>query len=164
MDAVALSHVHEGLRYIVHDGASFVVPPKAYQSSAWMASHGAKPLRMMAELIEPPERFAAAGVEHTILFFGSARAKSPEEHSSAMQHAKVLADDPNVSAGERISARAALARLEKTEWMTECYTGVENLARLLTKWSMGRIGSNGKVPFIVSTGGGPGLMEAANRG
>jgi hypothetical protein len=95
---------------------------KAYREPAFINSRDARPLRILAEYLEPISRFEHYGVEDTIVFFGSARFK------------------------------------EGNRW----YDAARQLALRLTQWSKAL--DSKKQRFVVCTGGGPGIMEAANRG
>ena len=87
--------------------------------------------------------------------FGSARARSPEQHAAQVAEAQAaleLADsDELVSA-----AKAQLAKLEKSRWMSEFYNKVQELSRRLTEWSMAHADSDGHQRYVIATGGGPG--------
>ena len=112
-------------------------PLKAYEDLDFLRSADARVIRVIAELLEPQFRFERHGIEDTIVFFGSARI--PEA---------APANDPNPAAD-------GLAAL------TPYYDDARELARQLTQWSQDRPGER---QFVVSSGGGPGIMEAANRG
>ena len=100
-------------------------PRLAYEQAAFLESDPARPLRILAEYLEPLDRFRRAGVHATVVFFGSARLK-PE--------------DP----------------------LGRYYNDARELARLITLWSA----SLPEQPhrYVVCSGGGGGIMEAANRG
>ena len=121
---------------------------KAYENLAFLNSGDARSLRILAEYLEPASRFARHRVEDTVVFMGSARIRSRAEAEAALARAR--AGDGNV--GE---AEAALR-------MSAYYEDARTLAFRLTQWSKSL--GEGKRRFVVCTGGGPGIMEAANRG
>ncbi len=121
---------------------------KAYLKESFLTSSGARPLRILSEYLEPKSRFDHYRIEDTIVFMGSARLVSRDE---AEAEVRAAGDD---SAGlERASERLAMARY---------YEDARELARRLTEWSR-ELKDEGR-RFVVCTGGGPGIMEAANRG
>jgi hypothetical protein len=121
---------------------------KAYLKESFLQSSAARPLRILSEYLEPKSRFDLYRIEDTIVFMGSARLVSREE---AEAEARAAGDD---SAGlECASERLAMARY---------YEDARKLARRLTEWSR-ELKDEGR-RFVVCTGGGPGIMEAANRG
>jgi uncharacterized protein (TIGR00730 family) len=124
--------------------------PLAYLMPEFLESDEARPLRIMAEYLEPLRRFRAQGIQDTVVFFGSARTRSRESAQSA-----VAALEPGVSAGERTRAQRALA------W-SKYYEDARELSRRLTEWSLALATEHHR--FVVCSGGGPGIMEAANRG
>lgn len=97
----------------------------AYQRPSFLESDEARPLRILAEYLEPLDRLRRAGVHDTIVFFGSARLK-PE---GPLGH---------------------------------YYRDARELARLVTEWSKSL--SSRAHRYVVCSGGGGGIMEAANRG
>jgi len=99
--------------------------PVAYENDSFLNSSDARPLRILAEYLEPVSHFRRQKIRDTVVFFGSARLRE---------------DSP----------------------MGRYYTEARELARLLTEWSDNL--SNSTRRFVVCSGGGPGIMEAANRG
>ena len=121
---------------------------KAYRNQAFLNSKDARALRILAEYLEPKSRFEYHKVDDTIVFMGSARIKPREQAEAELRQAQLGEGDP-----ER--AQAMLR-------MSEYYEAARELAFRLTTWSKG-LDSKAR-RFVVCTGGGPGLMEAANRG
>jgi hypothetical protein len=123
-------------------------PTKAYSNAAFLNSKDARALRILAEYLEPKARFEQERVDDTIVFMGSARIRSREEAEAALREAGSRGEDPE-------QARTALA-------MSQYYEAARSLAFRLTQWSKGLDPKERR--FVVCTGGGPGIMEAANRG
>jgi uncharacterized protein (TIGR00730 family) len=123
---------------------------KAYKNLDFLASREARTLRILAEYIEPQARFAHYNVTDTVVFFGSARAMPPEEAAESLTAAEESGDPTRI---QQARAQSVLARY---------YDDARQLAHLLTDWSKSL-----QLPsrrFIVCSGGGPGIMEAANQG
>ena len=123
---------------------------KAYKNADFLAGREARSLRILSEYIEPLERFRKYHIQDTIVFFGSARTLSREDASARIEAARATGDAAGIE-----HAESGLA-------MSRYYEDARTLAGRLTAWSKGLEGSNRR--FIVCSGGGPGIMEAANRG
>ena len=124
---------------------------KAYKNLDFLNSRDARILRILSEYLEPQARFARYHVKDTVVFFGSARALPPDEAAARLEEVKGGGD---AAALERARSGVRLARY---------YEDARQLARRMTEWSKGLAPSNHR-RFIVCSGGGPGIMEAANRG
>ncbi len=128
---------------------------KAYKNLEFLNSASARPLRILAEFYEPKSRIEKYNLVDTIVFFGSARIKSREE--SLIKLEKIRTEMPDSPEKEKLLRSAEVALK-----MSKYYEDAVELAEKLTKWSMGL--SKEEKRFIVCSGGGPGIMEAANKG
>jgi uncharacterized protein (TIGR00730 family) len=137
--------------------------PLAYQNEPFLNSPDGRILRLLSEYSEPLSRFRREQIQDTVVFFGSARIQSHDCASSLLTDVR----EKKASAAERAAEQAAeqakdLKRAEAAVDMARYYEDARRLARLLTEWST-------QIPakrhrFVVTTGGGPGIMEAANLG
>ncbi|HEX9687340.1 MAG TPA: TIGR00730 family Rossman fold protein [Burkholderiales bacterium] len=121
---------------------------KAYANPSFLNGKEARALRILAEYLEPKSRFERLRVDDTIVFMGSARVKPRAEAEEALRRAEG-------GDGDLEGARTALK-------MAAYYEAARELAFRLTQWSKGLDANERR--FVVCTGGGPGIMEAANRG
>ena len=135
-------------------------PIKAYKNLDFLNSPAARTIRMLCEYEEPRDRFRRHRIRDTIVFFGSARALPEAEARDRLADAErelATADDADEREALARAVEAARRRLKLSRY----YEAARELARRLTEWDMAR---NGRHRYYIATGGGPGIMEAANRG
>jgi len=131
--------------------------PVAYENPSFLNSPDGRILRILAEYQEPLARFRREQIQDTVVFFGSARFHG--QNDAAKAFAAIKESGATRPAAElEINLKAAQAAVD----MARYYEDARRLAHMLTKWSI-------QIParrrrFVVTTGGGPGIMEAANLG
>ena len=134
------------------------ISPIPYLNIEFLKSPAARTIRILAEYLEPAERLRRAHIRDTIVFFGSARALSPED--AALQLKNV--DDEIARAGSLTDELAETrTRAETAVRLARYYHDAVELSRRLTEWSKSLTGNR---DFIICSGGSGGMMEAANRG
>ncbi len=129
--------------------------PLAYRDEEFLESEEARPLRILAEYLEPLRRFKAENIQDTVVFFGSARIHSPEQAREALERLERRFQPGGATNPHLERSRKAV------EW-SRYYEDARVLARMLTEWSTALDTQHHR--FVVTSGGGPGIMEAANRG
>src|SRR5438477_9804351 len=134
-----------------------VQQPVAYLLPEFLESAEARPIRVLSEYLEPLRRFKQQKIQDTVVFFGSARVDSRDRALRALATLRARGVD---GADEHYDAELTRSR-KAVEW-ARYYEDARELARLLTSWSLSLTSENHR--FVVTSGGGPGIMEAANRG
>jgi hypothetical protein len=160
------------------DKAASAVPvalenaPLAYENPTFLNSADGRVIRIVSEYLEPLSRFRREHIQDTVVFFGSARFRGRAEadhelelleNTGSSQPApshEQPASVPQIVEGTAtdLQRKRAVAAVE----MARYYEDARRLSQMLTAWAM-------KIPsrrhrFVVTSGGGPGIMEAANRG
>ena len=119
----------------------------AFTDTAFLLQEDLRPIRLQLELLKPEMVQREHGVEATVVIFGSARIKSPEEARRLLRDAEAAGD------------AQALARARQQLELSRHYEEARNFAALVTRETACL-----EPPVLVVTGGGPGIMEAGNRG
>ena len=136
----------------------------AYEDKEFLDSPDARILRILAEYQEPMARFRRERIQDTVVFFGSARfhALDVANHElELLDNTGSVAPAPeHEQPGE--STELQRKRAEAAVEMARYYEDARKLAHLMTEWSMKLPGRRHR--FVITSGGGPGIMEAANRG
>ena len=132
------------------------LPEKAYKNLDFLTSKDARIIRILSEFLEPQTRFKDLNIVDTIVFFGSARLKSKRDASKELREFK------KTNSEKSKNYSTTLKKLETSLRMSKYYEDSVELAEKLTRWSMNL--PTDEKRFIVCSGGGPGIMEAANKG
>ena len=130
--------------------------PLAYHNQEFLESTDARPIRILAEYLEPLRRFRQENIQDTVVFFGSARVHSRKAAERALLKLR------NAKGPRTADYAATLKRGRKAVEWSRYYEDARELAYKLTKWSLSLEDPHRR--FVVCSGGGPGIMEAANRG
>lgn len=128
---------------------------KAYNNLKFLNSSEARAIRMLAEYYEPKARFEKFNIIDTIVFFGSARIRSKREALKNLNVLKKKLKEGKVS-------KAKVEQAENAVKFSRYYEDAVELSERLTKWSKELPMEENR--FIICSGGGPGIMEAANKG
>ena len=128
----------------------------AYENPEFLKTPDARPIRILAEYLDPLRRFRKENIQDTVVFFGSARVHSRQRAERAL---RVL----QRKRGRTPADHAVLVKRSRkaVEW-SRYYEEARELAYMLTEWSLSL--EEPRRRFVVCSGGGPGIMEAANRG
>lgn len=136
-------------------------PVKAYKNLDFLNSSEARTIRILSEFLEPLQRFSREKIQNTIVFFGSARTKDLESAEKDINLIEQKLKEGSSPAEQFESGEDELEFARRQLFMARYYEDAVELARRLTEWSR-KIESDHH--FVVCSGGGPGMMEAANRG
>lgn len=132
---------------------------KAYRNKDFINSSDARVIRILAELLEPKQRFQKNNIKDMIVFFGSARTMPPDEAKNYLKNIeeKIYTSDDS----DKMHFQEELENAKNQVFMSGYYQDAVQLAKRFTLWSKSL---NPNSRFIVCSGGGLGIMEAANRG
>jgi uncharacterized protein (TIGR00730 family) len=132
--------------------------PLAYENKKFLNGPDGRTLRILAEYQEPLSRFRRERIQDTIVFFGSARFHSRSQAEEALQ----LLEKPGSAKPAPPEEQARIRRAHADVEMAAYYEDARRLAFMITQWTKSI--SQPRHRFVICTGGGPGIMEAANLG
>lgn len=146
--------------------------PLAYENPSFLNSADGRLIRIVAEFMEPLARFRHEHIQDTVVFFGSARFRGREEADHELEllentgstrpapSEEQPARAPEIASGQAtdLQRKRAVAAVE----MARYYEDARRLSHMLTEWA--KSVPSRRHRFVVTSGGGPGIMEAANRG
>ena len=134
----------------------------AFKDKDFLGSPAARGIRVHTEVAKPEWFLQKYGIHSTVIVFGSARFVSEEEAKKRLTVAKLqmetMPDSPE--------AAAALQKAERLMSMSRYYEQARDFGRIVSEENLARnkAAGNGGYEYVICTGGGPGIMEAANRG
>jgi hypothetical protein len=134
-------------------------PVKAYQNPGFLHGRDARVIRILSEYLEPASRLKWQRVKDTIVFFGSARVQPRDVSEGRLEELRAQLSSEK---GKNRPTKEEIARAEQSVLLSRYYEDASTLARLVVQWARGL--SSGFKRLMVCSGGGPGIMEAANRG
>lgn len=126
-----------------------LIPDYSFLGKDFLKTKDGRAVRILAEFMEPEYRFKLSGIQDTIVFFGSARTLP---HRKALQNLRAIRRNPKARPRE-------LERATRDVEMSRYYEDAADLSAKLSVWS-----TKSKIKYTLCSGGGPGIMEATNRG
>ena len=156
----------------IPDPPPLAIAPLAYENPSFLNGPDGRIIRIMSEYSEPLARFRRERIQDTVVFFGSARFRGMDEANQTLELLENTGSAQPAPSEEQPArlpelqqgtvTELKLRRGEAAVEMARYYEDARRLAYLLTKWSMSL--NYRRSRFVVTSGGGPGIMEAANRG
>lgn len=141
------------MRQAIMQGAAYRL---AHEDAEFLAGEDLRPLRLQLELLKPEHTLRQQGIRSTVVVFGSARLASPAAAQARLEQIEAQrAAQPDDPAFTR-----ALADAKRQLVYSRYYDEARRFAEIVSR----RFQQEGRRDFVVVTGGGPGIMEAANRG
>ena len=140
----------------------------AYLNADFLNSPDGRLFRILSEYSEPLSRFRREKIQDTVVFFGSARFVCLSDARQALTilekpgSARPAPPEDQPGGRDQDALQATLSRANAAVQMARFYEEARKLAHMLTEWTTTLPGKRHR--FVVTSGGGPGVMEAANRG
>lgn len=129
---------------------------KAYENDKFLSSREGRTVRILSEYLHPEQYLKKNHIYNTVVIFGSARSISSEDYQIKMDNLLRLKETGNSN-----KINEEIKRLKKLKFTTKYYDDTVKLSEMISNWSK-ELPSDKKL--YVTSGGGPGMMEAANRG
>ncbi len=146
-----LAHAWEELQELADQGIA--LPPEsnrlAFADPEFLLRRETRSIRLQIEMLKPELELERRQIDHTVVVYGSARVPSPEFAAQV------------IAAAERTGDAASLAQAERWRRGAASYEAARQFGRLVAEYSVGKPRQS---HVYICTGGGPGIMEAANRG
>ncbi|MCZ6515471.1 MAG: TIGR00730 family Rossman fold protein [Acidobacteria bacterium] len=155
-----MSEVENDHLHLEDSGSVAGSPTLADKDPRFLGSPDARALRILAEYLEPSSRLRRCGIHSTVVFFGSARILPKKEAQAQLRD--VTRRISKTSAKGKAALKAELKAAQRAVEMSRYYEDARTLSRRLTRWSLSL--NKDKGWFVICSGGGSGIMEAANRG
>ncbi|MBN2241427.1 MAG: TIGR00730 family Rossman fold protein [Acidobacteria bacterium] len=134
-------------------------PEKAYRNLKFLSGRDGRLVRILSEYLEPVSRLRWQKVKDTIVFFGSARIQPLEKSRKRLEDLK---RERRSASGDSGEIEDAIAKAECAVRMSRYYEDATTLSKLIVNWAKTLDGRLKRL--LICSGGGPGIMEAANRG
>jgi hypothetical protein len=134
-------------------------PPKAYENPDFLLGNDGRIVRVLSEYLEPASRLSSQRVKDTVVFFGSARILPRQESVKRLDDLKRLLQS---GPAESKPTTEEIEMAERAVHLSRYYEEASMLAQLIVRWA--RTLDGGLKRLMICSGGGPGIMEAANRG
>ncbi len=132
---------------------------KAYNNGEFLHSPEARTIRMLSEYYYPLQQFEKKNINRAIVFFGSARSRQASAYQTELENMKKIHTDADEIEKSRLSKQMSI--LQRQVKIGRYYDAAVELSRKIAEWSK-------KFPepdkFYICSGGGPGMMQAANKG
>lgn len=134
-------------------------PDKAYMNTKFLGGDDGRIIRVLSEYLEPATRLAAHRIKDTVVFFGSARILPLQESVRRLEELKRM---PQSGPDKSGPTEEDIAKAERAVHLSRYYEDAATLAKLIVRWA--KTLDSGLKRLMICSGGGPGIMEAANRG